>query len=51
MKVRTPVFIVFDPAQAIAEALRDNPHRVRVLLRGGRPCTSTSCRRTRFPSR
>lgn len=37
MKVRTPVFIVFDPAEAIADALRDNPHRVRVLLRGGRP--------------
>ena len=37
MKLQVPLFIRFDPLAAIAEALRDNPHRCRVLLRDGRP--------------
>jgi len=32
-----PLSLAFDPADAVADALRDNPHRVRVFLRGGRP--------------
>lgn len=32
-----PLSLAFDPAEAIADALRENPYRVRVFLRGGRP--------------